>query len=130
MRPLVKAAIIASLAVPAFAQEGDPKAEANKAEQQKKKESDEPKNQPILVMKAAEAGCDVMTPNRSIARWNGASLSSGECAIYYNTRRTCQHSAQVRRAYNRPRRALRSGREGPSAGPGAGDTRSKPRPEP
>jgi hypothetical protein len=42
MRPLVIAAIIASLAVPALAQEGDPaKAEANKAEQQKKKEADE-----------------------------------------------------------------------------------------
>ena len=42
MRPLVIAAMIASLAVPAFAQEGDPaKAEANKAEQQKKKEADE-----------------------------------------------------------------------------------------
>jgi len=42
MRPLVIAAVIASLAVPAFAQGGDPaKAEANKAEQQKKKEADE-----------------------------------------------------------------------------------------
>jgi hypothetical protein len=42
MRPLVIAAIIASLAVPAFAREGDPaKAEANKAEEQKKKVSDE-----------------------------------------------------------------------------------------
>jgi ssDNA-binding replication factor A large subunit len=41
MRPLVIAAIIASLAVPALAQEGDTKAEANKAEQQKKKEADE-----------------------------------------------------------------------------------------
>ena len=42
MRPLVIAAIIASLTVPAFAQEGDPaKAEANKAVEQKKKESDE-----------------------------------------------------------------------------------------
>jgi Tfp pilus assembly protein FimT len=42
MRPLVIAAIIASLAVPAFAQGGDSaKAEANKAEEQKKKESDE-----------------------------------------------------------------------------------------
>jgi hypothetical protein len=42
MRPFVIAAIIASLAVPALAQEGDPaKAEANKAEQQKKKEADE-----------------------------------------------------------------------------------------
>jgi len=41
MRPLVIAAIIASLAVPALAQEGDTKAEANKAEQQKKQEADE-----------------------------------------------------------------------------------------
>ena len=41
MRPLVIAAIIASLAVPAFAQGGDTKAEANKAAEQKKKESDE-----------------------------------------------------------------------------------------
>jgi ssDNA-binding replication factor A large subunit len=41
MRPLVIATIIASLAVPALAQEGDTKAEANKAEQQKKKEADE-----------------------------------------------------------------------------------------
>jgi hypothetical protein len=42
MRPFVIAAIIASLAVPALAQDGDPaKAEANKAEQQKKKEADE-----------------------------------------------------------------------------------------
>ena len=42
MRPLVVAAIIASLAVPAFAQAGNPaKAEAIKAEEQKKKESDE-----------------------------------------------------------------------------------------
>jgi hypothetical protein len=41
MRVLAIAAIITSLAVPALAQ-GDPaKAEANKAEQQKKKESEE-----------------------------------------------------------------------------------------
>jgi Tfp pilus assembly protein FimT len=42
MRVVAIAAIITSLAVPAFAQEGDSsKAEANKAEERKKKESEE-----------------------------------------------------------------------------------------
>jgi len=41
MRALAVAAIITSLAVPAFAEEDPAKAEANKAEQQKKKEAEE-----------------------------------------------------------------------------------------
>ena len=41
MRVLAIAAIITSLGVPAFAEEDPAKAEANKAEQQKKKESEE-----------------------------------------------------------------------------------------
>ena len=42
MRTLVIAAIITSLAVPAFAQAGDPNKEAqSKAEEQKRKEADE-----------------------------------------------------------------------------------------
>jgi hypothetical protein len=41
MRALAIAAIITSLAVPAFAEEDPAKAEANKAEQQKKKEAEE-----------------------------------------------------------------------------------------
>ena len=41
MRVLAIAAIITSLAVPAFAAEDPAKAEANKAEEQKKKESEE-----------------------------------------------------------------------------------------
>jgi hypothetical protein len=41
MRVLAAAAIITSLAVPAFAEEDPAKAEANKAEQQKKKETEE-----------------------------------------------------------------------------------------
>jgi hypothetical protein len=41
MRVLAVAAIITSLAVPAFAADDPAKAEANKAEEQKKKESDE-----------------------------------------------------------------------------------------
>jgi hypothetical protein len=41
MRALAIAAIIASLTVPAFAAEDPAKAEANKAEQHKKKEADE-----------------------------------------------------------------------------------------
>ena len=42
MRVIAIAAIITSLAVPALAQEGDPsKSEANKAEERKKKESEE-----------------------------------------------------------------------------------------
>jgi ribosomal protein L12E/L44/L45/RPP1/RPP2 len=41
MRALAIAAIIASLAVPAFAEEDPSKKEANKAEEQKKKESEE-----------------------------------------------------------------------------------------
>jgi hypothetical protein len=41
MRALAMAAILTSLAVPALAQEDPSKAEANKAEQQKKKEAAE-----------------------------------------------------------------------------------------
>jgi len=41
MRPLAIAAIITSLAVPAFAEDDPAKAEANKAEEQKKKEAEE-----------------------------------------------------------------------------------------
>jgi hypothetical protein len=41
MRALVMAAILTSLAIPALAQEDPSKAEANKAEQQKKKEAAE-----------------------------------------------------------------------------------------
>jgi len=41
MRTLVIAAIITSLAAPAFAEEDPSKAEANKAEEQKKKENEE-----------------------------------------------------------------------------------------
>jgi len=41
MRPFVIAAIIASLTVPAFAEEDPAKAEEYKAEEQKKKEADE-----------------------------------------------------------------------------------------
>jgi len=41
MRTLVIAAIIASLAAPAFAEEDPSKAAGNKAEEQKKKESEE-----------------------------------------------------------------------------------------
>jgi hypothetical protein len=41
MRVLAIAAIITSLAVPAFAAEDPAKAEANKAEEQKKKEAEE-----------------------------------------------------------------------------------------
>jgi hypothetical protein len=41
MRVLAAAAIITSLAMPAFAEEDPAKAEANKAEQQKKKETEE-----------------------------------------------------------------------------------------
>jgi hypothetical protein len=41
MRAVAIAAIITSLAVPAFAEDNPAKAEANKAEQQKKKEAEE-----------------------------------------------------------------------------------------